>query len=381
MSTTSSTHPALAAAQVRPVAAAADAHRLVSASAIAAAAGAGALALQWGGWAGVLVVVLGFGVLGAWTSVAARQIGHTRSQALHHRSAATLAEPVVSRWQHLLSHVQRTTHQHRRQLDARIVHTHQELESTLNGHVRAAAATPLLDELMERHRKVLDTLLHHSRTTARLRTDTLTAAGAMAQALDALNTLAREVQTISRATHLLALNASVEATRAGERGGGFAVVAQEVRQLAAQSRQAGTQIARQIGQMQASLDTVLQRAGRDDLDPHASDTDVAMQAEEHARQVVRAVADEVGGVRREARELFAQCQRLQDQIRTLGEDAKALDQTHPALESLLQDMQRLRHWLLGADDAAAAAPADWLLRLDTTIDTAQRVRANHGTAG
>jgi methyl-accepting chemotaxis protein len=227
---------------------------------------------------------------------------------------------------------------------------------------------------MERHRKALDTLLHHSRSTARLRHDTLDFARAMTQALEELNALAREVQTISRATHLLALNASVEATRAGERGGGFAVVAQEVRQLAAQSRQAGTRIARQVDQMQAPLDAVVQRAGRDDVDPEASEHDISALAEEHARRVVHAVAEEVGDVRRDARALYEQCQQLQGEMHTLRVDLKTFDRTAPAMEGLQQDMQRLRHWLLGADDPMAGTAAGWLQRLNTDIDTVQRER-------
>jgi methyl-accepting chemotaxis protein len=196
----------------------------------------------------------------------------------------------------------------------------------------------------------------------------------MTQTLDTLHTLAREVQTISRATHLLALNASVEATRAGERGGGFAVVAQEVRQLAAQSRLAGTRIAREVSQMQAPLDAVLQRAGRDEVDPTTREADIAQQTEEQARRMVRAVADEASGVRREARELFEQCQRLQDGLRTLQSDVQGLGQSAPLVETLQQDMQRLRHWLLGAEDAQATSPSDWTLRLDTELDTTQRAR-------
>ena len=65
------------------------------------------------------------------------------------------------------------------------------------------------------------------------------------------------VNTISERTHVLSLNASMQAATAGEAGRGFAVVAQEVQRLSDSSRQATAQISQLVNNIQAETNETL----------------------------------------------------------------------------------------------------------------------------
>ena len=172
--------------------------------------------------------------------------------------------------------------------------------------------------------------------------------GALNEALQGVSKVSSEIATIAKQTNLLAINATIEANRAGEVGRGFAVVAEHVKALAKQTADATDDIHTILDELTHIIDRLVQKGGESTLQAEAvrDGTEAIQEIMETAGSAMADIDTDSGRVRESGHTIDHYCRRTVEGLEELADTVRRATDTLQAADQRAEKISRHAHELI-----------------------------------
>jgi methyl-accepting chemotaxis protein len=127
------------------------------------------------------------------------------------------------------------------------------VESTVSAVTQMLASIANISRITQADRNLVDGLVKESERGRAVFEEAFDRVAEATKNVDAINEMARVIKDVADKTNLLAMNAAIEASHAGQYGKGFAVVASEISKLAETANRSSAEITKTIGDVTVKM--------------------------------------------------------------------------------------------------------------------------------
>ncbi|HRH74406.1 MAG TPA: methyl-accepting chemotaxis protein, partial [Zoogloea sp.] len=305
-----------------------------------------------------------------------------RQGSLHVRGLDNLCEQVLPVWVGQIHVARAQTEDAITALSSRFAQISQRIGLALDAS-RATAGDDLAS-LLNATEKELDEIVGALRAALSHKEVLLTHVAELGNITATLEDMAGQVGDVAKQTNLLALNAAIEAARAGEAGRGFAVVADEVRKLSTASGEMGKRIGDTVRSVTGAIGETLeisQRYARDDQT-------LVSASSQRIGEVVQRLRCAAGGLVDASRSITDEGQALAGEIAEVLVSLQFQDRVSQVLSHVTGDMGRLESRLEAAlgevragVEPEALVASSWMTEMSKAYTTPEQHSLHRGEGG